>query len=343
MYLALGIVAIPAALLAAGMFYQMLGARRDRLRFTNSGRWISIGNGSSLYLQQKGAGEPTVIFEAGFGATHLNWRHIQESIASLTATAAYDRSGLGWSSACRTARTPSNIAAELHEMLDLATVRPPYILVGHSFGGLVMRRFALLYPGEVVGLVLVDPMRSEEWPPVNPARQSEVDRGRKLIRCGVPFAHCGLARLVLTSLLPDSVTAPSSSPAPAPDTAGKGLAHVVHRLRTEVGKMHPDVRPVVAAHWSRPAFYTGMRKHMDAIHDTVLEMHAAEPILDIPIVVLTPGKSAPLSETAMMAIGNRVQQVIAPASAHWVHLDQPSLVIDAIRAILAETAEMIPG
>lgn len=338
MQLALGIAALLLAVLLIGVLYQMLGGRRDRLRYTQDGRTISISNGSALFVREQGRGEPAVIFEAGIGATSLSWRHIQNAIAQTNATASYDRCGLGWSSRCRSARTPSNIVSDLHELLGRAAIPAPYILVGHSFGGQVMRRFALRYPAEVVGLVLVDPMRCEEWPPLNPAKQCEINRGRHLIRCGMPITHSGLARLVLTSVLPasDSVYRPVSSESPS--TGKKGFGQVLSRLRSEVGKMPPSVRPVVASHWSRPAYYAGIRKHIDAIPDTVREMHSAEPIRNAPIIVITPGKSTPLSEDGLRAIGNQVQQVIAPVSGHWVNLDQPEIVIEAIRSLQAQAS-----
>lgn len=330
--------------LGAGILYEMLGSRRDAKLYTGAGRWIAIGGGSRLYVLEAGAGEPTVLFEAGIGATNLNWRRIQDSVAEFTRTASYDRGGLGWSSPCRTARTPSNIAAELHEMLERGGIRPPYILVGHSFGGLVMRRYALNYPEEVAGMVLVDPMRCEEWPPLDQAKLHELERGRRLIRIASPIARCGLARLAVTSMLNRA-----ANPAPAgklsgqlAGAAGAGGRHVLGRLKTEVGKMPRELWPVVAAHWTRPGFYTGMRKHIESIPDTVREMHAAEPIREIPVTVLTPGKAKPLSEECLSRIGTHVQQVIAPASAHWIHLDEPQLVIDTIRGMI-EMATTTPA
>jgi pimeloyl-ACP methyl ester carboxylesterase len=78
-----------------------------------------------------------------------------------------------------------------------------------------------------------------------------------------------------------------------------------------------------------------MRNHVKAVPDTVREMRDAEPIQDIPVLLLTPGKSTPLSEECVRRIGNNVHQVIAPTSAHWIHLDQPDLVIDSIREMIA--------
>jgi pimeloyl-ACP methyl ester carboxylesterase len=287
---------------------------------------VDIGEGHKLYLLEKGEGGPTVLFEAGIAATNLNWCHIQETVARFTHTVSYDRGGLGWSGPSRSARTPTNCAAELHDLLERAGMKPPFILVGHSFGGLVMRRYALSYPEEVSGIVLVDPMRCEEWPPMNPGRQREIDKIRKLSGYAVPIARFGLARLAVTSLL-------CRSGALSGHLAGAGGAsgrHVLKRVTEEVGKMPKGVWPVVAAHWSRPAYYAGMRSHVESVPDTVREMRDAEPIHDIPVLLLTPGKSTPLSEENVQRIGDNVQQVIAPTSAHWIHLDQPDLVVDSI-------------
>ena len=196
MHAVLWIVAFAAVVLAAGVLYQWIGGWRDRRRYTASGRWVTIGDGSKLYLFEMGAGEPTVLFEAGIGATHLNWRGIQEAIAESARTVAYDRCGLGWSSRCRTARIPGNIAVELHQMLHRAGLKPPFILVGHSFGGLVMRRYALLYPDEVAGVVLIDPMRCDQWPPLDPSKQSQTRFGPQ----ADPLRH---ARCILRPGAPD--------------------------------------------------------------------------------------------------------------------------------------------
>jgi pimeloyl-ACP methyl ester carboxylesterase len=334
MVLLVSIFGLAAALVLSGIVYQCLGARSDRRRYTREGRWIDIGGRRRLYLLEMGSGDPTVLFEAGIAATNLNWFHIQEAVARFASTASYDRCGLGWSSPCRTARTPANIAAELHQLLAGAGIKPPYILVGHSFGGLVMRRFALNYPGEVISIVLVDPMRCEEWPPLNPSKQSEIDRGKKLFRFAVPAARIGLARLAVTSLfLRSGRTAQRLA-----GTAGDGGQHVLDRIKNEVGKMPREVWPMVAAHWSRPGNFAGMRSHVEAVPDTVREMHNAEPIRDIPVLVLTPGKSTPLSDHCLARIGSSVRQVIAPKSAHWIHLDQPDLVIDSIREMVMTAA-----
>jgi pimeloyl-ACP methyl ester carboxylesterase len=326
----LSILFVAIALLFAGYLYQRIGAHRDRRRYSGNGRWVTIADGSRLYVVEKGSGGPAVLFEAGIAATNLNWHHIQETVSEFTCTASYDRSGLGWSSPCRTTRTPGNIALELHEMLQNAGIQPPYVLVGHSFGGLVMRRYALTFPEDVAGVVLIDPMRCEEWPPLDPAKQSMIDRGRRLSRFAVPVARFGIARLALTSLFRRSGRLSGQ----LAGVAGEGGRHVLGRVTEEVGKMPRAVWPIVAAHWSRPSYYVGMRSHVEAVPDSVREMQDAPPIHVIPVLVLTPGKSTPLSEQCLARIGDNVHQVIATASAHWIHLDEPDLVIDSIRGMV---------
>ena len=320
-----------AALFLKGYLYQLIGNHRDQRRFTSTGRWVEIERGQRLHVVEQGSGGPTVLFEAGIAATNLNWHHIQETVSRFTSTASYDRSGLGWSSPCSTVRTPGNIAAELHTMLRTAGIKPPYVLVGHSFGGLVVRRYAINYPEDVAGVVLIDPMRCDEWPPVNPEKQSMIDRGKKLSGYAIPIARFGLARLAVTSLLCRSGRLSGN----LADAAGNGGRHVLKRVTEEVGKMPKEVWPIVAAHWSRPSYYAGMQRHVEAVPDTVREMRDADPILDIPVLLLTPGKSTPLSSQCLKQIGNNVRQVIAEDSAHWIHLDEPKLVVDAIREMVA--------
>ncbi len=338
MHYLLWISGLLAALIAVGLVYQGLGARRDRRRYTHEGQWIDIGSGRRHYLVQKGAGQATVVFEAGIAATNLNWFRIQEKVSEFASTVSYDRGGLGWSSPCRTARTPGNIVPELHELLKGAGIKPPYILVGHSFGGLVVRRFALTYPEEVTSIVLVDPMRCEEWPPLDPAKEAMLDRGKKLTRVAIPMARVGIVRLAVNSLLCRKGRTAGQTAGRLANAAGNGGRHALDRIKDEVGKMPSEVWPIVAAHWSRPDYYRGMRSHILAVPDTVREMQDAGPIRGIPVLLLTPGKSMPLSDECVQRIGDNVKQVIATESAHWIHLDEPQLLIDAIEEMVKAAA-----
>jgi len=100
---------------------------------------------------------PAVVLEAGLGDSSASWRNVAASIAGTTQVVRYDRAGLGCSPANNTPRTATEIAAELHDALSSAQVVPPYVLVSHSAGAWYVSVFAAEYPGEVKGLVLVDP------------------------------------------------------------------------------------------------------------------------------------------------------------------------------------------
>jgi len=125
--------------------------------------------GHPLRMFFAGHGKPAVIFEAGgtpaTGGALEAWSLIQPAVSRFAMTVSYDRAGIGWSPAGPEPRDGRQVASELHTALRNAGVPPPYVLVGHSFGGPLNRVFAGMYPGEVCGLVLVDPTQEEmiEW------------------------------------------------------------------------------------------------------------------------------------------------------------------------------------
>ena len=118
--------------------------------------------GHQLYLDCRGAGSPTVVFDADLDEGAVSWELVQPAIAATTRACAYDRAGVGLSERGPDPRTSQQAVNELHALLVSAGVPPPFILVGHGFGGLNSQLYAHLYPQEVVGLVLVDATH-EEW------------------------------------------------------------------------------------------------------------------------------------------------------------------------------------
>ncbi|MGD0579822.1 MAG: alpha/beta hydrolase [Bryobacteraceae bacterium] len=331
MTLAAWIAVALAALILAGLFYQRLGLRRDSQLFPPPGRMIGIG-GRRLHLYELGSGGPAVILESGISATSLNWRHIQQAIAGFTRAVAYDRGGLGWSDPCGTPRTPSDIARELRTLLRAAGVRPPYVLVAHSFGALVVRRFALLYPREVAGLVLVDPLQPGQWAPLSPHQRRMLALGRRLCRRAAWLAHVGLVRLAVVSFKAGSRLLPVA----IDKVAGIRGSSVMNRLIGEVGKMPREVWPIVTAHWSDPKSFHGIGAHLEALPAGAGEMLDAPPIQGIPVTVLTAGRDSPVSEDSIRAVSADARHIVAHESGHWIHLDQPALVIDAVRQIVEQ-------
>jgi pimeloyl-ACP methyl ester carboxylesterase len=120
------------------------------------GRLVEIGGGRSLYLQCVGSGSPAVVLEAGFGADTFAWRDVQPEVGRSTRICAYDRAGVGNSVAPPGVREARDEIADLRRLLGRARIDPPYVLVGHSYGGVLARVFARLHPAETAGLVLID-------------------------------------------------------------------------------------------------------------------------------------------------------------------------------------------
>lgn len=145
----------------AGLFYQTISAAIDRRLHLPPGKLVDVGS-HRLHILVKGHGSPTVVCESGLMATVLTWRSVQRELAGLTRVVCYDRAGLGWSDAGPRERSAENVVNELRTLLSCAEIPPPYVLVGHSFGGLTMRLFAARYPEEVAGTVLVDPVVPSE-------------------------------------------------------------------------------------------------------------------------------------------------------------------------------------
>ncbi len=117
--------------------------------------FIDIG-GRRLSLFRAGHGRPTVILECGLGSTANTWEYVQPAIAQFTTVCSYDRAGLGQSDMAPIPRTCQDMVNDLHTLVSRANLPPPYVLVGHSMGGLIVRLYAAQYPGYVVGLILVD-------------------------------------------------------------------------------------------------------------------------------------------------------------------------------------------
>ena len=158
----LRITAIVVVLAVAGICYQYIGSRMDERRSPEPGRLVDIG-GHRLKINCTGNGSPTVILESGLGDILVEWQAVQDQLSAFTRVCSYDRAGYGASDSGPFPRTSSQISAELHTLLQNAGEHPPFVLVGHSFGGYNVRVFNGRYPDEVVGLVLVDATQEDQY------------------------------------------------------------------------------------------------------------------------------------------------------------------------------------
>ena len=155
---------LAAAAMGSAAAVQQVLTVRDRHRYPAPGLLVHV-DGRQIHLQVRGADSagPTVVLEAGMGSFSPNWYWVQEELAPVVRSVSYDRAGLGWSRRSRRPRDAQTIAMELRDALREAAIEPPYLLAGHSFGGLPVRAFADLYPELTAGLVLVDASHPDQW------------------------------------------------------------------------------------------------------------------------------------------------------------------------------------
>src|SRR5918998_6014843 len=144
-----GLVWIIAGLLALaviGAIYQAIATEIDQRTYTPPGKLVDVGD-HSLHINCVGQGSPTVILEAANGGMSAHWTRVQQEVAQTTRVCAYDRAGLGWSEPGPEPRDAKQISSELHPLpANAAGTEGPYVLVGHSYGGLYARMFAAQYP-----------------------------------------------------------------------------------------------------------------------------------------------------------------------------------------------------
>ena len=153
-----GIVGLVVFVLLAGVVYQFVATKIDAYRwYPPSSEMVDVG-GSSMHLYCTGeeGRAPTVVMDIGSGGIGMDWQRVQPGVAKFARVCSYDRAGTGWSDQGPQPRTSQQIVKELHTLLGNAGVEGPYVLVGHSFGGVNMQLYASRYPDEVAGMVLVD-------------------------------------------------------------------------------------------------------------------------------------------------------------------------------------------
>jgi pimeloyl-ACP methyl ester carboxylesterase len=147
-----------------GSLYQAIASGIDRRTYLPPGQLVDIG-GRRIHLAAMGeaSGRPTVILEAGMASFSSNFFWVQQELAADTRVVAYDRAGLGWSDPSPEPQDAQQSARDLHAALAAAGIPGPYVIAGHSYGGLVARAFADLYPEEVAGMALIDASHPDQW------------------------------------------------------------------------------------------------------------------------------------------------------------------------------------
>lgn len=305
-------------------------------RFPAPGRLIDVG-GFRLHVSCSGSGSPAVVFDAALAASSLSWSLVQPQVARVTTACSYDRAGLGWSDAGPLPRTAGRVADELHELLQRARVPPPYVLVGHSFGALVVRLFAARQRDLTAGLVLVDPAHPEEWLDPGPHERQQIERGRRLCQHGATAARLGIARAV-SALVDLGALAPARL---LTRLVSRGsLARADEEILAPLLKLPPDLRRPLRRFWTEPKFFQALGSHIGTICESASEARDAgtDALTDLPLTVIAATTSSDRRRRMHEALSGRSSQgrlVAAHAGGHWVPLDEPEIVIEAIGEMVA--------
>jgi pimeloyl-ACP methyl ester carboxylesterase len=301
---------------------------------------VDIG-GWRLHLDCRGSAmpsQPTVILEAGIGDFSVEWSLVQPDVAKFARVCSYDRADDGWSDIGPHPRTLHQIVYELHTLLGNAGVRPPYVLVGHSFGGVVVRLFRSTYPSEVSAIVLVE---------------AGADNPRRMMPNGT---------LVRSS---DLVT---GKPIPAVKQSGPVREAdippgIVSQLQNAVAQNAPRVNEPPRNKLPEPAqqarrwAYSQIKHWLQGDNPVEAEELAQlreertktpQPYGDLPLVVITRGISddeGPDGKTfaaehraehdTLAKLSRKGTLIVATKSGHHVQIDEPELVTGAIRQVLS--------
>jgi pimeloyl-ACP methyl ester carboxylesterase len=283
------------------------------------GHLIDVG-GYNLHINCTGQGSPTVILEAGQGDYSLTWAYVQPEVAKTNRVCSYDRAGYGWSEPSPRPRTANAEMKELHTLLVNADIQGPYVLVGHSLGGMLVRVYAHNYPDEVVGIVLVDSYH-EERPIRNPEVTKLTQDATKQFRMFSFLSSTGIM-----ALMPQSI----------PNRGFPADAYAQYQAITVTTEYFDEFIAEITAVPESAA-------EVRALHMTSFG--------SLPITVLSAGRwdtipslsdvenqqiweDFQVQQSELVTLSSASKQIIAEQSGHNIQFDQPDLVIDAVREIV---------
>ena len=301
------------------------------------GKLIDVG-GWRLHLDctgERAPGAPLVVLEPGIGDFSVEWSLVQPGVATFARVCSYDRAGDGWSDMGPHPRTFKQIVYELHTLLDRAGERPPYVMVGQSYGGWLVRTYRSSHPAEIAGMVLVD---AGEDDPERIMPDGTVGRASMLAK-GVPIPPVKTSGPLRVADIPEGALAAMRSgiartQSHANDPPRDKLPAAAKEMRlwalAQIGHVAAGVNPVEVEEIAL------LRKE---------RTDAPQAYGDMPLIVITRGVAESDETAARTADHRKAHQAIASASrkgrwliagksGHHVHIDQPDVVIAAIRDVM---------
>ena len=261
-------------------------------------------NGRKVHVLCAGEGSPTVILEAGLPASSLTWMSVFSEIAELTRVCAYDRPGYGWSQPTTSPRTAETIVQELRVLLQSTDTQPPYILVGHSFGGLLMQLYATRFPNDFTGMVLVDSSHPDQAH--RTLDLQEIDT--------ISFAMKTLGPIGIVRLL---------FPVPAGNPESRDVS--VREQERELLMTSRTLRTATRE-------MSGLRESLRQVTESTVDLGSK------PLVVLSEGRRRAESWQALQEDLSRMstnsEWQVVDGAGHFVQHDQPDVVVGAVRRVI---------
>ena len=286
------------------------------------GRLIDVG-GRKLHLLCSGEGSPTVVLEAGASSFAIDWTLVQREVARTNRTCSYDRAGMGWSDPTAPENRAS-AAADLHTLLERAGERAPFVLVGASRGGLLVRSYLLAYPDEVVGFVFVDPSTED--------RLFTMLNGQ-----GIAIAELTAEQLA-TTFPKAAVRVPRRNPQRGTpfDKLPPDLYDIRVRLDEKLIAAVPDsVGPEAVA--------ASQEAERAMLAELLATRKTPDPLGSRPTVVLTRGdeknEGREGSHAALAALSTNSRHSIVAGAGHEIHLFEPSAVVAAVADVVRAVRE----
>lgn len=269
---------------------------------TPPGKLVDIG-GYRLHIYCLGQGSPTVVFDSGMGGFSLEWVDIQTALSRYTRVCTYDRAGYGWSDRSPYPRTTQVMVQELHRLLRMAHVPPPYLLAGHSFGGYNIRYFAGEFPHEVVGLLLIDASHPQQFSyfPKVPVHKVSVPRPPRssrihIVRPAFPLDYPEQIRQLAYMLMV--------------------RRHSARIQLQELEHFQESAQEVVAQDARFPHLPVTILTRGERVWPNTLYGDAMERVWSF-------------LQHDLLSLSDKSEQIIALHSGHAIQLDQPQLVVAA--------------
>ncbi|HTK99601.1 MAG TPA: alpha/beta hydrolase [Pseudomonadales bacterium] len=321
------LAAIVVLVMVSGAAYQWLATAQDAKRFPMPGERIDIG-GRALHLYCSGQGPVTVLLENGLGGNYAAWRLVQDDIAEFARVCNYDRAWLGWSDRSDRPTQAQFVSDDLHALMNSAGLKPPFVLVGWSAGGVFVRRYYHDHPDGVIGMVFVDSSHEQQRHRLEEPGNTEKHRrevGAQLAACRA-FAWTGVVR---ASGVMKQMAAPLHMPA--------------------------DLEAEMVAMENRADYCGGIAHEMQGFEADISQADPPASLGDLPLVVLARGRASsakdfptPVSQaeldqvdqrwstlqSELAALSTRSSHRIVKESGHAIPIQGPAAVVEAVRELI---------